>query len=218
MSTIFYLQHLQMEHDQNFHSDIYSLRPHDKVKHLTLHVVKYMGRLAITKTQDEEALKRIFTDSLIVCISLANTFNLRLDEDYEQKMDTNIRPIARNLLTQYVSKRDLEEHSPIVGHVITSDMVELMGKASKAIEALDHLEDYPYVKELKNFVREYFKILLIASEYFGISFIEKNYVARLLEIESKNIFVKQIQTKMHSWQAPVIQKIVKEGNLNFPLK
>lgn len=162
-----------MEHDQNFHSDIYSLRPHDKVKHLTLHVVKYMGRLAITKTQDEEALKRIFTDSLIVCISLANTFNLRLDEDYEQKMDTNIRPIARNLLTQYVSKRDLEEHSPIVGHVITGDMVELMGKASKAIEALDHLEDYPYVKELKNFVREYFKILLIASEYFGISFIEK---------------------------------------------
>lgn len=65
MSTIFYLQYLQMEHDRNFHNDIYSLRPHDKVKHLTLHVVKYMGKLAVTRTQDEEALKRILTDSLI---------------------------------------------------------------------------------------------------------------------------------------------------------
>ncbi len=36
MSTIFYLQYLQVEHDRNFHNDIYSLRPQDKVKHLRL--------------------------------------------------------------------------------------------------------------------------------------------------------------------------------------
>ena len=214
MSTIFYLQYLQMEHDRNFHNDIYSLRPHDKVKHLTLHVVKYMGKLAVTRTQDEEALKRILTDSLIVCLSLANTFNLRLNDDYAQPEVVNMRPIARSLLTRYSLDKNLDEHSPLVGHAITSDMVELMGNASKAIEALDHLEDYPYVKELKKFVREYFKILLIASEHFGISFIEKNYVARLLDIESKNIFAGQLQAGMRSWQTPVIQKILKEGNLD----
>lgn len=67
----------QYAHDQRNHFDILSLHKQDRLKHYSMHMAKYAGRIA-RGSREPKPLSRTFTDALLVCLSAANTLHQRL--------------------------------------------------------------------------------------------------------------------------------------------
>jgi hypothetical protein len=70
----------QYEHDQRNHFDILSLHKQDRLKHYSMHMAKYAGRIA-RGAREEKPLVRTFVDALLISLSAANTLHQRLTYD-----------------------------------------------------------------------------------------------------------------------------------------
>ena len=197
----------QHEHDRIFHSDIYNMRPQDKVKHFVSHLIKYGCRLAIAthRRYDEEAVTKLLLDTFIICLSMANTFQINIASipnfmvdlsSLEKDLPTNdkIRALTTHLRKKY-SERDPMQDAIGVNQdtEIIYNIIGKMADASKAVEAWDHLEDYPYVANLKNLIPEYLEIILIALDYFGVHYLLSKYTKRMIAVEQKNPFYGELR-------------------------
>src|SRR5262245_47005108 len=90
------LQKQQADHDERAHRDILSLDTQTRIKHMVLHFLKYIGKIADARTsQNQSALEQILVDALIICLATANSLNVSLGEKLGQSDDIN--SLARDL-------------------------------------------------------------------------------------------------------------------------
>ena len=69
----------QYDHDKRNHGDVFSLHRNDRLKHYGLHFAKYVGRIARGENE-EKSMKQTIIDTLLVCLSSANTMQQKLEE------------------------------------------------------------------------------------------------------------------------------------------
>ena len=80
------LQWLQLQHDREYHADIFNLTPTEKLTHFVLHLNKYAPKLMKwhqeTFTNNSTALDymNILTDFGVILLSMANVFQIRLGD------------------------------------------------------------------------------------------------------------------------------------------
>lgn len=120
------LQVAQYRHDQTAHQDILALPLQRRLTHFTLHFAKYVGGLARAHRHGDRDLKRrVVTDSLVIALAMANA------------MDVDLQGCLESDLSSTTDESSSFEH-------ILLRYAEVVGEMSKACEALDHLEDYPF--------------------------------------------------------------------------
>lgn len=71
------LQLQQLNHDKEYHKDIYLQSMVFKLKHFTLHYSKYLSKLILYK-HEPEIIRKILIDSFIISMSFANTIGVKL--------------------------------------------------------------------------------------------------------------------------------------------
>jgi len=72
---------MQLAHDERYHKDVVILPLGERVKHMALHMAKYVGYLAEIEGDDPERVARILTDAFIITLATANALNQDLGRD-----------------------------------------------------------------------------------------------------------------------------------------
>jgi hypothetical protein len=80
-SSLLELQWMQLTHDERYHKDVVILPLGERVKHMALHMAKYVGYLAELEGDDPDRVARILTDAFIITLATANTLNQDLGRD-----------------------------------------------------------------------------------------------------------------------------------------
>lgn len=160
----------QLFHDERYHSDIAVLPIIQIVKHMTLHMSKYVGKLVLHEGRETEVVCKVLIDALIITLSTANT-------------------LKYTLTTKRVMYSDLDEFSQLDSKPFIMRLVGYIGLQAKACEAWDHLEDFPFVRVLKQSNMEIFHTVLQNLEMQNIDVLSR-YNDRINEIERKHIFHK----------------------------
>lgn len=192
----------QHEHDRLFHNDIFNMIPHDKTKHFVFHLTKYSCNLSLALLKEntkEEVILKPLLDSFIICLSLLNTFKINLNNvelldvhPLEFKEVSAFMPSGDNLrgLSIILSRQYQNRNVGVTNYnkQLIIDFIELTAQAAKAVEAWDHLEDYPFIQKLNDLIPEFLRLTLIGFNYFGINSISDKYYQRMKEIEQKHQF------------------------------
>lgn len=163
------LQRLQETHDQKYHRDIYYLPTIRWLTHLTLHYLKYAGKLTelIHGGKIEKgSLETIVIDACIVTLSAANTLNIDLDSK-------RVKGIAGYQQEEAIALRD--------------SITLYAGQMAKALESLDHMETTAYRELLENGIRGISNTVVEVAAAIGCDLSEK-VQQRWKNIEEKSIF------------------------------
>ncbi|WP_454781682.1 hypothetical protein [Legionella sp. WA2022007384] len=112
------LQKKQIIHDIKYHSDIMYLPLPDRLKHIVLHLSKYAGKLLLSKNFEKEC-----ADIMICCLALGNVLKHRLNITLLKRPQIYFKDYIHNYIIS-------------------------VSKIAKAVEALDHIENYPSFKVL----------------------------------------------------------------------
>jgi hypothetical protein len=179
------LQFIQLDHDKCFHPDILSLPVQRRICHMALHFAKYAGKLTLAKqNHDRELLLATLVDAFIICLTVGNMFNKQISDldclkDVPDEPDVN--NFARKLIvSEKISKDDVFTYA---AEMLTIEA----GKIAKAVESLDHLEDYPYKKAILDGLNRIVQIVLVSFSFADIDLF-KSTCARLETVEKKSIF------------------------------
>ncbi len=134
--TLAALQQQQQSHDELAHRDILELPTDRRMTHMALHFAKYSGRLIALDFLDRPAVERLIVDSIIICLTAANAIGLDLANEFEAGAE--LGRLAE----------DYERWSPFAPAALPmwlgSSMAIENAKFSKACEAFDHRETFPY--------------------------------------------------------------------------
>lgn len=155
------LQWQQFEHDEKYHREIARLTVQDRLKHMALHFAKYAGNLAAVP--DDQTVKRLVTDIVVIAVSSANVLNLRLSDRH-------------NSLRAQVASPDLAKGITIAA-----------GRMAAACEKMDHLEAFPFRERISEAVLELLSQALCYADARGWS-VEEMVIARLQPVKEKSIF------------------------------
>ena len=196
------LQSEQLEHDQLFHADILCLSAQKRACHMTLHIAKYSGQLTVAKqNQDRDLLSKTVIDTFIIFLATSNIFNKSLSEYpcVSRLVDIyTFNELAKNIESaSTVSKNDIFTYA-------SEGIAIQAGRMSKAIESLDHLENFPFVDCLLDALNEILEIVLVTSFFLGLE-LQTVVRERLREVEKKSIFFSK-HRKMQSEQDSANQK------------
>ncbi|WP_374407403.1 hypothetical protein [Pelagerythrobacter sp.] len=155
------LQWQQFEHDEKYHREIARLTVQDRLKHMALHFAKYAGNLA--EEPEDEAVKRLVTDIVVIAISSANILNLRISDHH-------------NMLGFNATRVDLSKTITIAA-----------GRMAAACEKMDHLEAFPFRERISESVLELLSQAISYAVSKGWS-VEDLIAARLQPVKEKSIF------------------------------
>jgi len=173
------LQWHQHRHDVDYHADVAAMPPAVRMKHFSLHMAKYAAYLVESdETSDQAKLECALLDSLAIILAIANTLGQDLGQDVQ--VPTGSTPHGAQALaglTQGVTWRFF---------------VREVGALSKACEALDHLEDFPFKKAMKAANCELARIVFASAARIGLD-IEDRYKIRLREVEKRSMFDSFVQ-------------------------
>jgi hypothetical protein len=126
------LQAQQQAHDERAHRDILNLDTHTRLKHMILHFLKYAGKIAIARENDDErALNAILIDAFIICLATANTLNISIGKHVDTKAHD-----LEDLVSKLASGTN--QCDPYLDALI--NIVTFAGQMAKSIESTDHLE------------------------------------------------------------------------------
>lgn len=126
------IQREQNSHDLLAHRDILHLDTHTKLKHMTLHFLKYAGKLAEAgERQDMNALRNILLDAFIIALATANALNVNLGATWVLDADS---------LDDLSSKISDAKELPDPFSRSLYSLAKIAGRMAKAIESTDHLE------------------------------------------------------------------------------
>lgn len=127
------LQEQQRVHDELAHIEILSLPLDRRITHMVLHFAKYTGRLVASDHATVPEYRKLIVDTAIICLAAANALAMRL----------SVRPPVMKAVS--AASKDLQDPRDM-GLALATPMSEM----AKAIESLDHLEDYPYRRILED--------------------------------------------------------------------
>ena len=170
----------QQKHDLRAHRDILNLDTHTRIKHMTLHFLKYAGRLAeAQESQDLNILNRSLLDTFIICLATANTLNLNLGKSCPLHAES-LSKLAESLHRQNSTSADIYNEALF-------SVVKISGKMAKAIESTDHLEKGDPRSSLEALVADLGLETLRLVGKANIS-IENDLMDRWKKVEEKSIF------------------------------
>ena len=184
-SILLPIQLSQQEHDQLAHRDILSLDTHTRLKHMTLHFLKYAGKIAYARESgDEHELSNIIIDAFIICLATANTLNVSIGEKIRLK-GSDLQSFAISLAKGTARETTFDR--------VLTDLVKISGRMAKAIEATDHLENGNPRSELEKLIVELSIAMLVAIGTLNINITEA-IEQRWRLVEAKSIF---LRAKVH---------------------
>jgi hypothetical protein len=155
------LQWQQFEHDEKYHREIARLTVQDRLKHMALHFAKYAGNLA--DSPQDQTVKRLVTDIVVIAISSANILNLRLSDQHNVLHGTGNEPGFATAITIAA------------------------GRMAAACEKMDHLEAFPFRERISESVLELLSQALSFAAAQGWD-VEEMVAARLQPVKEKSIF------------------------------
>lgn len=189
------LQWLQEQHDQHYHSDIYVLSRADNLTHMTMHMAKYLGKLVEVQQLEPKAVGHltrhlILTDMLIVLTSCANRLNISLGGEYAALVEMSTKHdfffANSGLFAQAVIAGASVASNAPEGQNFICQCLRYVGRMSKALEALDHMESYDSRVELERAVLALFSLTLVNHcQTSPVTFVDA-MASRLNEIEANH--------------------------------
>jgi hypothetical protein len=141
-------QRLQKKHDEAYHHEIFVLGVSQRMKHVVLHLVKYLDLLFSLPVSSLEN-KRAFIDSFIMIVSASNLLGISL---------------AGSLSTVEVNSFDEN---------FINEYIKLLSGLAKACEATDHQEDYPIRAMWNKNIQRFFLLLVHEAISRDISILEE---------------------------------------------
>jgi hypothetical protein len=179
------IQALQQFHDERYHHDIFVLMISQKLTHFCMHLAKYNGSMW-EDGSPENVLKKL-VDSFIIVSSCANTLRMNMCKHTISQLALESEATldeATSLLHRQLDQRGVS--CPVY------KMTILVGHMSKALEALDHVEDYPSRRVLEATVKDMW-LHLLACLHSRIDRPIQAYVRdRLMNMESRHMFFKYL--------------------------
>lgn len=179
------IQFRQLEHDKLFHPDILCLSSQKRAAHMAFHFAKYAGKFVEAKqSQDRELLKATLIDSFIITIAISNIFNRRLSDF------SCVKGLVDNIKLSDLAKSIASNSSASENNIFsyTADEVTIAsGKIAKAIESLDHFENFDYVNNILCSVDSILRTIFVSSLFLNIDLISETN-SRLNSVEQKSIF------------------------------
>lgn len=183
------LQWKQLQHDKMYHSDIWCLNAHSRIKHMVLHLSKYGAQITVAYiNEDDESIKKNFLDAIIICTSLFNILNTSIHE----KLAAQLQLRSTNLLELTSELHQLEPNS---------SRLEAVGGFSantaimcKAVESTDHYEAYESRKAIVKAVTALWVLCLRELSKIDPEISVKDAIEnRLFGVEEKNIHFKMMR-------------------------
>lgn len=161
METLFEFQKKQVEHDREYHRDIFFLNYQDRFKHMVMHYGKYAGRLAnLLKTKSDvekiqSEIKRTLIDCFIIVLSCADLLQLNLEEKLKEKLgidnsislDELANTVKEASPTLYQSLSSGDETNKVLNLML--EYTAIAGELLKVGEDLDHMVGFD-----RNAIRE----------------------------------------------------------------
>lgn len=180
VSSLLDLQWTQLSHDERYHKDVVILPLGERVKHMALHMAKYVGYLAEIEGDDPERVSRVLTDAFIITLATANTLNQDLARDLGAlAADFDFRTTGQKLADELDSSSDVSGLlRPFARHA---------GALAKACESLDHMERFPFRDAMRESNLALFKLVIAAASARSLD-LGALYTARLCVIEERSIF------------------------------
>lgn len=178
------LQWKQKQHDKRYHEDIWILSVQNRAKHMILHLNKYSGRFFEDLRENNlEKLEMHIIDAIIINFSYANIFQVPISKNYE-----NFNTI--NNLNELIKLYKNSNSKDILN--IAIDFAISVGKMSKTIESLDHVEQHNYRENLNQYVFDIQDTLFSLCAYLNLTNVEEKIEKRLYSVESKNMSFKRL--------------------------
>ena len=135
-SPLLDLQWTQLSHDERYHKDVVLLPLGERMKHMALHMAKYVGYVAEIDGDDPERVARILTDAFIITLATANTLN----QDLARDLDAPAGEFDLTGTGQQLA-HDLGTTNDVSG--LLRAFARYAGALAKACESLDHMERFP---------------------------------------------------------------------------
>jgi len=180
------VQREQQSHDLLAHRDILNLDTQMRLKHMTLHFLKYAGKLAIARQKkDAKLLHHTLVDTFIICLATANALNVSLANSWSVQAE-DIDQVAKEIAKEF----GLYEEDVIFDEALFK-LAVIAGKMAKSIESTDHLERGNPRAELEDYVVELSKEMLAmigALKLPILTLIRQRWAA----VEAKSIFSQQL--------------------------
>jgi hypothetical protein len=183
-SPLLDLQWAQLAHDEHYHKDVVILPLSERVKHMALHMAKYVGYLAEENNGgDPHRVTRILTDAFIITLATANTLNQDLGRDLgEVESDgADLKRLGRALATSI-----LLNEAGNAGDLLRP-FARHAGALAKACESLDHMEAIPFRDAMRTSNLALFKLVVAAAAARDLD-LAVLYQARLRVVEERSIF------------------------------
>lgn len=182
------LQWTQLSHDERYHKDVVLLPLGERVKHMALHMAKYVGYLADIDGDDPERVSRILTDAFIITLATANTLNHDLSRDLGMRADSfNLKAVGQAFAGELGTANDVSGLlRPFARHA---------GALAKACESLDHVESIPFRDAMRASNLALFKLVVAAAAVRGLD-LAQLYPVRLRRVEERSIFDCHLQAAM----------------------
>lgn len=194
-STILDLQWTQLAHDERYHKDVVILPLGERIKHMALHMAKYVGYLAEDERSEPQRVTRVLTDAFIITLATANALNQDLGRDLGGLAadGADLNRLGQTLATSVLHNEAGEAGAllrPFARHA---------GALAKACESLDHMESIPFRDAMRASNLALFKLVVAAAAARGLDLAEL-YKARLRVVEERSIFDRHLQASIAAAQ------------------
>lgn len=189
-------QWLQHQHDEKYHTEISRLSVPQRIAHLVLHLTKYTSDLLYRNMNarlPQTDSKRL-TDCVIISTSMLNALNIDMQTLLPKRsFGTNGhwypgKNLGEWLMSNYQYPEPLSE--PIGGSIMGMLILlhRQVGEMAKAVESLDHMEDYNSREKLSKAAVEFWLQSIMIHTFQGRGSVWKDVEERLTAVEMKNIF------------------------------
>lgn len=170
----------QHKHDLRAHRDILNLNTYERLKHMTLHFLKYAGKMVeASENSDQPLLHRTLLDTFIICLATANTLNINIGKNSVFHA-IDIKNLAETMANSSSVPPDIFDESIRV-------LLKIAGRMAKAVESTDHLERGDPRAALEDHVCNLGLAILKIIGHERID-IQKQLDERWLQVEKKSIF------------------------------
>lgn len=177
------LQWRQLNHDELYHREIARLTVGDRMKHMALHLAKYLGHIAAAEAEGSAtAATQHLVDIYIICLSAANTVNLDLGRVMESayKEASTVAELGQQLRA---GPRQRQHNSM----EFTRALAIGVGQLAKACESLDHVEAFAFREGMQEAVCTVFELVVSEAARRGID-LETATTQRQQTVRSRHMF------------------------------
>ncbi len=167
--TLIDLQKSQYKHDKEHHQDIFNISYPDRMNHYVLHFSKYVGRFSEEYSDEHELrehLEKTLSDSFIVALAAANTLNLDIYQQMQQRHGIDAETPER--VAEQLNQLDEINNIKDIQQWLFRELAMPAGEMANAMESLDHMEPMDVRQVLEEETMNIIEYILIASDLMSV--------------------------------------------------